>query len=241
MLLSHKYKFIFIKTVKTAGTSIEISLSRYCGKKDVITRIAKADEAIRSELNVRPQNHRRTIGRLRRMLDPRVWNHAPSERLFWNHMTAEQIRARVSPRVWNSYFKFCFDRNPWDKTLSMYYFKQSEYRDLDDFLENGDFQQYNYPRYMIDDELAVDFVGRFENLTEDLQQICKRIGLPWDGWMPRAKGKFRSDKRHYSEQLSPAQRDLIADRFRKEIDLLGYSFEEAASPQGQDQKSSTTR
>jgi hypothetical protein len=37
MIVSHKYKFIFLKTKKTAGTSIEISLSRYCDEDDIIT------------------------------------------------------------------------------------------------------------------------------------------------------------------------------------------------------------
>ena len=39
MILSHKNKFIFIKSFKTASTSLEIALSKYCGEKDIITPI----------------------------------------------------------------------------------------------------------------------------------------------------------------------------------------------------------
>ena len=39
MIISHKYKFIFIKTYKTAGTSIEIFLSQYCADNDIVTSI----------------------------------------------------------------------------------------------------------------------------------------------------------------------------------------------------------
>jgi predicted chitinase len=42
MIISHKYKFIFIKTRKTAGTTIEYNLSKYLGNDDII---APSDQA----------------------------------------------------------------------------------------------------------------------------------------------------------------------------------------------------
>jgi len=46
MIVSHKYKYIFLKTNKTAGTSVEIALSSYCGDEDIIAGIAKEDERL---------------------------------------------------------------------------------------------------------------------------------------------------------------------------------------------------
>jgi hypothetical protein len=37
MILSHEHKFIFLRTKKTAGTSIELALFELCGPNDVIT------------------------------------------------------------------------------------------------------------------------------------------------------------------------------------------------------------
>ena len=50
MILSHRYRYLFLKTNKTAGTSIEIALSKFCGPDDIITPISPEDEAIRRRL-----------------------------------------------------------------------------------------------------------------------------------------------------------------------------------------------
>ena len=49
MIISHEHKFIFLKTKKTAGTSIELALSQLCGPDDVIPPITDSDEALRAE------------------------------------------------------------------------------------------------------------------------------------------------------------------------------------------------
>ena len=48
MIVSHEHRFIFLKTKKTAGTSLELALSQLCGPDDVITPVAETDEALRA-------------------------------------------------------------------------------------------------------------------------------------------------------------------------------------------------
>ncbi|MCF6409084.1 sulfotransferase family 2 domain-containing protein [Pseudalkalibacillus salsuginis] len=209
MIISHKYKFIFLKTKKTAGTSIEISLSRYCGDKDIITPIMFEDEKIRADLGKYPQNYQ--IGQIN----------------FYNHDSANKIKSLIGEDIWDSYYKFCFDRNPWDKVISLYYFlvKDPKKESFDEFLERKGYKYaYNFPIYTINNKSVVDYLGKYENLESDLKSICNKISLPFDGWLPNAKGNFRKNHQHYSTQYNKHQREVIHNFFKKEIELLNYKF-----------------
>ncbi len=232
MLLSHTHRFIFLKTKKTAGTSIEVSLSRYCdGPDDIITDLAPADQALRDELHIKPKN-RLAPWHSYRITDAYLLiARGKFKRQFWGHMPASAVRERVGADIWNSYFKFAIDRNPWDKTISNYYWRcrgKTGQIDLDEYFRRyqGRFNHYNFPVYSIDENVAVNFVGRYENLNADLTYALQQVGIEFDGWLPRAKGGARLDRRHYSEVLNEQQRDVIAHHFRAELQLLGYAFED---------------
>src|SRR5262245_1397709 len=61
MIVSHRHRFIFLKSKKTAGTSVELALSAVCDAGDIITPLAQPeDEPLRRGLS--PQNwQRRTL------------------------------------------------------------------------------------------------------------------------------------------------------------------------------------
>ncbi|SDI12896.1 sulfotransferase family 2 domain-containing protein [Alteribacillus bidgolensis] len=209
MIISHKYKFIFLKTKKTAGTSIEISLSRYCGESDIITPIYLPDEKIREALGNSPQNYQM------------------GHKNFYNHISANEIKALIGEEIWNSYYKFCFDRNPWDKVISLYYFnvKDLKKESFDEFLERGKYKgAYNFPIYTTNNYPVVNYIGKYERLQNDLRSICNKIDLPFDGWLPKAKGNFRKNRQHYSTQYNKSQKEIIQNYFKKEIDLLNYKY-----------------
>ena len=123
MIISHRHKFIFLKTNKTAGTSVEIALSKFCGPDDIITPISPEDEEMRAQLGyLGPQNYVLPISSYGvyaavRMLIKR------EKQQFYNHITAKEVKAYVGDQVWNSYYKFCIERNPWDRCTSLYYWR----------------------------------------------------------------------------------------------------------------------
>ncbi|MCB0166337.1 MAG: sulfotransferase family 2 domain-containing protein [Anaerolineae bacterium] len=230
MIISHKHKFIFIKTKKTAGTSIEIALSKFCGDEDVITPITPADERTRSRLGYRgPQNYLPLIS------DDGSGDavNAPGSRQkkcrFINHSGAKKIRRCIGEDEWNSYYKFCFERNPWDRFISLYYWRcRSEPRlTISAFLDTDiplNLKRRGINLYTIAGEIAVDRVCLYENLTKELENIRQRLGLPEKLELPRAKAAFRTDRRSYREILNEEQAAKIGALFSQEIGLFNYEF-----------------
>lgn len=233
MIISHKYKFIFIKTNKTAGTSIEIALAKFCGKDDIITPNDPKDEAIRKQLNYPgPQNYAAPFYEYRFRSLYRLIQRQKKKPRFYHHMPATEIKALIDERVWNDYYKFCFERNPWDRIISLYYWrsKSKPQPPISEFITSSEphlLNQYGYRLYTIDDNVVVDRICRFENLEEELDTVGKILGFPGKLTLPKAKTSFRKGKRHYRDVLNEVDRENIAKLFAKEISLMNYQFEQS--------------
>ncbi len=230
MILSHKYKFIFIKTAKTAGTSIEVFLSKHCGPKDVVTPIAPPAQGHQ------PRNYEGFINPIPEMLQRpgkvlSVVRHTITSReKFYNHMPAYEVKNQVPADIWTGYFKFCVERNPWDKALSHYYMhaaREGGALSLDEYLARGRFP-INYFRYTdrSGTKIIVDRVLRYENLLPELGEVFSKLNIPFDGTLGvAAKSEYRSDRRPYQEIFNEEQRKIVEEAFAKEIELHGYRFE----------------
>lgn len=213
MIASHAHRFVFLKTRKTAGTSVEIALSKVCGPDDVITRISPEDEQLRIE--------RGGIG-------PQNFESPPLARPAFNHMSARLARDAIGVEAWRSYFKFAIERNPWDAVVSLYYWKykdRPELPDFDTYVGEEWIEQLanNRRMYRIRGRLVADRVLRYENLDTELAEVWEKLGLPGAPDLPRAKGQARPTG-HYRELYSPASRDRVAGVFADSIEAFGYDF-----------------
>lgn len=229
MIVNHKYKFIFLKTRKTASTSIEIALSQFCNNGDIITPLDPEDTPIRQKLGFKKaQNYHfplrfydkfdwlRTIRRARRQQ-------------FINHSNALFVQARIDKEIWESYFKFCFERNPFDKAISRYYWSTKEPRPaISDYLQSARVDLLsNWDIYTINDHIAVDFVGHYEHLADDLATVQQKLKIPEKIRLPEAKGHYRLNHEHYSTVLNTQDRARIEQICAKEIVALDYGWQEA--------------
>lgn len=221
MIISHRHRFIFLKTRKTAGTSVEIALSRICGDDDVLTPVG-IDAQARIEFSGRDAQN--TIVPLRQSMSILRANR---RRNFYNHIPARLIRASVDPKVWNEYFKFTIERDPFDRAISLYYWRFRNHVEprpsISEWL-TGARHLSNWPIYALDGEVVADHVIQYDDLTAGLALVSERLGV--DIAMPerRAKGEFRSDRRHPSEMLSDEDIAFIARSCEPEIQYFGYQL-----------------
>ncbi|MEG6509084.1 sulfotransferase family 2 domain-containing protein [Methyloligella sp. 2.7D] len=230
MIVSHEHKFIFLKTKKTAGTSLELGLRRFCGPDDVITPVSPQDELLAEEGPGAQNWWVHGWWQSRRPLYKRRWFRAvPQDHGFYNHMPAAEAKALIGDdRIWNSYFKFAFDRNPWDRQVSYYHhcFRGKDKKPSFSHFMHHDRRARlnNFEIYSVDGESCVDFLGRYENLIDDLGKALGELGLCLDCPLPRAKGGFRTNKAPYQSFYDEETRNMVAAWYPREIALLDYSF-----------------
>lgn len=217
MIVSHKYKYVFVKTRKTAGTSIQVALWKYRGDQDSTTKLPGVAD-------FKVQNPIGGLG---------------------SHTSAKKIKNKIGLDKWKEYFTFAFERNPWDKVVSAYWHQYSRGLRIEftpfciKAAENSQkrkvrFSSYSYNKvrafpidwgkYTESNKVIVDFMGKYENLKKDLRFVCDKLKIPWDGKLTKELGNFRKDKSSYRKYYNEHTKDLVNNLFRKEIELFGYKF-----------------
>jgi len=225
MIVSHKHRFILLRTEKTGGTSIQSVLAQFCDPGDLITGIGGTPSR---ELG--PEWTRYPILR-------RGWLRRTSPRLFslHTHATARQVRAAIGRQTFDSYFKFTVERNPWDRQVSLYFQRRSRSgrdsaSDFDRNMRSALFRHTHYTRlrnwdvYSIDGSVCVDRVLMYHNLEQELADVMKLLGLPQNVPLPAKRSGFRPGGRCYRDFYTDFTRDLIGRWYKREIDAFGFEF-----------------
>ena len=218
MLLSIKHNFLFVHIAKTGGTSVRSALQPLRWRD--------------------PWYYAQFVcSRLSHLSGHRIGSKFP------RHSRIIAAQEMLPEEFFRGLFKFSIVRNPWDLQVSSYHHIRRErpsliehIKDFDQFvrwkLDPERPYQYHLDTsiqsqmdYLVDlhGRLLVDFIGRYESLEQDFGQICHNIGLSGIKLPHKRQAKERKDFRsYYSDSLA----ELVGDYFRRDIEGLGYRFED---------------
>src|SRR5512140_1266429 len=128
-----------------------------------------------------------------------------------------------------------FVRNPWDRVVSLYERTEAlQLRNEMSFEQFVDWIEYSSAtcvhssphRYQLDwfvdpnGNVLADFIGKFERLDEDWAFVAQKLGLGEK--LPHRRQNPRD--RHYTEYYNSRTRDVIANKFKVDIEHFGYEF-----------------
>jgi len=117
------------------------------------------------------------------------------------HFTALEYKNHLGILRWNKSFKFSIVRNPWDKVVSQYFMTKLD--------------------WLTDDtgEIMVDFIGRFENLEDSFQTVCKEIGV-------KVKLPFvnKTEHKQYQCYYDDETKEIVRNSFKIDIERFNYKF-----------------
>lgn len=205
MIISHKYKFIFFAIPKTGTHSMRFALRPFLDEAD--------EEHVnlfhKSKLNI-PEVQQRSDG----------------------HFTVQEIRPYIKDEIWNSYFKFAFVRNPFDRFVSACFFtnpllksypeKATAIMKLMAQKELKSRSRNFRPQldYLTDTQgnIAVDFVGKVENYQNDYEHVCRKMGII----SIVLDKKNTTPHQHYTRYYDPELQKLVCQLFTNDIADFHY-------------------
>ena len=148
---------------------------------------------------------------------------------------SQERRHEVGRKQFETYFKFGFVRNPWDRVVSLYERNEAlQLRNRMSFDQFVEWMQYSSSaclqpsphRYQLDwfvdpnGTILADFIGKFERLEADWAFVAQKLGVNPElpHWRPNPRA------RHYTEYYNDETKQLVADKFRVDIEHFGYEF-----------------
>jgi hypothetical protein len=226
-MISHEYKCIFIHIPKCAGTSIETALGHLVNHNG---RFGQDHRSIR--MIERPFLYTKTFlstENIIELLRREKYQHFDKIYNFRNKYT-------VTKQQYNSYFKFTIVRNPWSRAFSWYI---NVMRD-DIHLKNyGVTTDLSFKEFLLqfagkkmlrsqiywlksfNGSIPLDYIGRFENLQEDIHEIFKRLKME-NVSLPHILNSPKDDYRKYYDNET---NDIILNFYKEDIDAFGYTFD----------------
>jgi hypothetical protein len=218
VIVSHSRKFVFLKSTKVAGSTVQSILALICGPRDIITQSSR-DREIPELQSVVAGNYRVPFTWAPKIVLGSVLNGHGLPR-FREHETAKRVHKLMPARLWNSYTKIVVMRNPFDRMVSWYFWDKksgaASGRPFKEYLLEKQKLITSFRRQThVDAEEIVDVYIRFENLENDLIELGERLGI--DALAPGLANSLRLKGGH--RPLGATTTDMFAD-FPEGVELI---------------------
>lgn len=219
MIISHRYKFIYLRTEKTASSSL----------MQMLRSIVQDDEQLQGKVGWRlARRFPNQFGSLKRT-HPNVFG-------LHSHTHASGVRKVVGANVFDSYFKFAVERNPWDRQVSLYHHREfrrnNQTPNFEKDMASAIYRNLhhtnlsNWKVYSIGEEVIADQVLDYASLGTQLPTLFERLGIETTAELQKTNATYSGSRPHYSTYYSDETRDLIGNWYKREIDAFGYKFED---------------
>ena len=202
-MISFQKRFLFVHIPKTAGNSIQSILRDY--SEDELVALRKEQDGI-ERFGLRNAKYK-----------------------IKKHSTLREYREALGDEQFRTFYKFTCVRNPWDRMVSYYFTPTQNPETWNRRKFRGIISKaVSVADYLRLDEVDADpfanvnYVMRFENLTDDFRSLCSRLEIS----TPTLPRYNRSTREHYSKYYDDELRELVRTRFGEEIERFGYKFEE---------------
>jgi len=202
MIISHEHKFIFIKTRKTAGSSLEKILFSRLGSKDICTGSPRDDT-------------------------PRLNTDSDRGHMPWNDVSKiagsnwkSYYKFTIERNPWDKVVSSYY----WHQKIKA---ERFENMDFTQYVKTCELLPRDWALYSNMEEPVVDQIFKYESMGEMYDELNNRFGfdVTEEEYLgTRCKSGIRKT-RDYKDIHTEESIECVKDLFVKEIDYMGYTYE----------------
>jgi hypothetical protein len=206
MIISDLHRFIFVAIPKTGTHSVRQALRNHLGPQD----LEQVGLFVQKKFPI-----------------PEL------AQLQHGHLSLMQVRPYFGAGDFETFFKFAFVRNPFDRFVSYCAFMTRQAGDFErdpkavmgHFIANPPWRHILFePQHAFvtdtDGKLLIDDVGRVEEMQQSYDRIAGRIGVP----SARLDRVNSSKRKNYRDYYDKALIDGVAKLYARDLELFGYEF-----------------
>ena len=208
-MINHKHKCIFVHPNKTGGTSVSARLNMLKIHISVPQLFGQTDDT---------------------QEQVKLWESTAHKRRMANNNNYDSIE-NIKNKL-NVYTVITTTRNPWERILSDYYFgkskgivpKERTFRETVILnKENKSIWCSNVLDWVsYDNKIHASYFVDVRSIQSDFDIVCDKIGIPHQE-LPH---KNATKHKHYTEYYDDETREIVAEKYAKDIEYFGYEFEE---------------